>query len=309
MIFTYNYLEGLWLWAWLGFFASQTLILVLDQLPNRHGAGQPLEPRLRAPWIAVCVLIALPVLTASLRYLTVYLELAPSWTALVGIGPLLGSLLILSGLSVPLAKAEENYRLFIGTLLSQLLCFVAALWFIVTLFMTGNPSPLPLYLPVLNPLELQEALCAAVIIIVHTAYRKAGLPALSRAALAVTADIMAFFWIIAILFRSVHFFGKIPVGSLGSSDAFNLALFIFWALWGIGHIIAGHRFALRPVWIAGAVLTLADIAKLILLDMANTGTLARIASFFIAGLILLFIGWAAPLPPALKPGSAIEEKK
>jgi uncharacterized membrane protein len=57
------------------------------------------------------------------------------------------------------------------------------------------------------------------------------------------------------------------------------------------------------------VLTLADIAKLILLDMANTGTLARIASFFIAGLILLFIGWAAPLPPSLKPAQKIIDQK
>jgi uncharacterized membrane protein len=84
-----------------------------------------------------------------------------------------------------------------------------------------------------------------------------------------------------------------------STDAFSLGLFIFWALWGIGHIILGHRLARRPLWIAGAVLTVADISKLILLDMANTGTLVRIASFFIAGFVLLFIGLAAPIPPAL----------
>jgi uncharacterized membrane protein len=41
-----------------------------------------------------------------------------------------------------------------------------------------------------------------------------------------------------------------------------------------------------------------DIGKFIILDLAEAGAVIRIISFFIAGLALLFIGWAAPLPPA-----------
>jgi uncharacterized membrane protein len=166
--------------------------------------------------------------------------------------------------------------------------------------MPGSPAPLPLYLPVLNPLELQEALCAVVIVITQMAARRAGLPSMSRPAVFVVADVMGFFWITALLARSVHFFAGVPFDRVGYSDAFNLALFIFWAFWGIGHIILGYRLALRPLWIAGAILTVMDIAKLLLLDMVNTGTPAKIVSFFIAGLVLLFIGWAAPLPPSQK---------
>jgi uncharacterized membrane protein len=81
------------------------------------------------------------------------------------------------------------------------------------------------------------------------------------------------------------------------SSEFHLGIFIFWAVYGILHIIVGNKVRNRPVWIAGAVLTLVDIAKLILLDLADSGTVTRIVSFFIAGMVLLFIGWRAPLPP------------
>jgi uncharacterized membrane protein len=41
-----------------------------------------------------------------------------------------------------------------------------------------------------------------------------------------------------------------------------------------------------------------DIAKLLIWDLAGTAPVIRIISFFVAGLILLFIGWVAPLPPS-----------
>jgi uncharacterized membrane protein len=52
----------------------------------------------------------------------------------------------------------------------------------------------------------------------------------------------------------------------------------------------------------------ADIGKLLLFDMADIGVPYRILSFFIAGLILLFIGWAAPLPPAGEERTGQEEQ-
>ncbi|MDR2048063.1 MAG: DUF2339 domain-containing protein [Treponema sp.] len=291
-VFTYNYLRGLWLWAWLGFIAVHAALIFFSK--------KTIAGNIRAPWIFVCSLIILPVLTASLRHLTTSLDLAASWTALAGIAPFLAGLFALSLLFRRIAGADESFRLFTGTILPWILCGAAALWFTVTLFMPGSPAPLPLYLPVLNPLELQEALCAVVIVITQMAAGRAALPSMSRPAVFALADVMGFFWITSMLARSVHFFAGIPFGSAGSSDAFKFGLFVFWAFWGIGHIILGSRLALRPLWIAGAILTVADIAKLLLLDMANTGTPARIVSFFIAGLVLLFIGWAAPLPPALK---------
>ena len=48
-----------------------------------------------------------------------------------------------------------------------------------------------------------------------------------------------------------------------------------------------------------AVLALV-IAKLIFLDLSHTHTITRIVSFIGSGLVMLVIGYFAPLPPAQK---------
>jgi uncharacterized membrane protein len=39
------------------------------------------------------------------------------------------------------------------------------------------------------------------------------------------------------------------------------------------------------------------VAKLFLIDLAGTGTIARIISFVAVGLLMLLIGYWSPLPP------------
>jgi uncharacterized membrane protein len=53
-------------------------------------------------------------------------------------------------------------------------------------------------------------------------------------------------------------------------------------------------------WLAGAVLLGVVVLKLFVLDLANTGTLARIVSFLGVGVLLLAIGYFAPVPPGAK---------
>ena len=50
--------------------------------------------------------------------------------------------------------------------------------------------------------------------------------------------------------------------------------------------------------IAGAVLLGLTVLKLFLVDLGSSGTLERIVSFISVGLLLLVIGYIAPLPPA-----------
>ena len=53
----------------------------------------------------------------------------------------------------------------------------------------------------------------------------------------------------------------------------------------------------RPVWLCGATLLGLVVAKLFMIDLAGHGTVARIVSFVAVGLLLLVIGWFAPVPP------------
>ena len=51
------------------------------------------------------------------------------------------------------------------------------------------------------------------------------------------------------------------------------------------------------MWIAGATLMGAVVLKLFLVDLGNSGTLERIVSFLGVGLLLLVVGYFAPVPP------------
>jgi uncharacterized membrane protein len=314
-IFTFNYFEDFYLAGWLIFFAAEGFLIVFLK--------DALKPSLRAAWLFRFILIGLVVVSSQTRYSFREWQFGASWVSFAGVFPLFAAVLVLSRTagaqtSVPNLLTREsagenfeggerksivlqNRKLFCG-MLPALLCSALGIWFTVTLFLPGNPSPLPLYLPILSPLDLEEGFCIAVFLYWQQriagdsdeGLRKFVMPVKAVVSIADTA---VFFWMTAIIVRSVHFFANVPPRAVMGTGEFRLAHFIFLAFYGIVHIFAGHRLSLRPVWIAGAVLIIADIAKLVLLDLADSGALIRIASFFIGGLILLFIGWAAPLPP------------
>jgi uncharacterized membrane protein len=294
MILSHNFFEGLFLWGWLTFFAVQALLLFF----SRKG----LPEKIHGIWLLIVVFITLGVTSSSGRALTLSREFAPAWISLAGMAPVF---VIMIGVSFfarrmrtePAAGADFHKKLFLFVLPLILSC-IMGLWFFVTLFFSGDPAPLPFYIPIINPLDLEEAFCAVLFLLWQVAllHRK-DLPAAGKPALLVIIDTAVFLFTIALTARSVHFYGHIPYSRIFDADVFHLCLFILWAVYGIGHIIGGFKLSLRKVWIAGAVLTVADIAKLLILDLAGTGAITRIVSFFIAGLLLLFIGWAAPLPP------------
>ena len=66
---------------------------------------------------------------------------------------------------------------------------------------------------------------------------------------------------------------------------------------GLVLMVLATRRAQRPLWLAGAVLLAMVVGKLFLLDLANSGTVERIVSFLGVGVLLMIIGYAAPVPP------------
>jgi uncharacterized membrane protein len=292
-IFTYNFFEGPWLWAWFIFFAVEILILVFF----RRG----LDTRLQGARIFTVVLAAAGVLSATGRAYTKLLGLSESWTCLAGVFPGIGALISLSLGRRFFPNLGGIHRKLLFLILPGFFAAVLGLWFLVTLFLSGDPAPLPFYIPILNPLDILEGFCIAAILFFLLSARSGEGRRRDLRLPVITGDIMVFLWINVIIGRSVHFYGQVPLFRLFGSGTFHLCVFAFWGLYGIFHIVLGHRRSQRPLWIAGAALTLADIVKLLIFDLAGTGAVPRISSFFIAGLILLFIGWIAPLPPAILP--------
>jgi len=77
-------------------------------------------------------------------------------------------------------------------------------------------------------------------------------------------------------------------------------LSLLWTGTAMALMLAARRRGRRPQWVLGALLLAVVVGKLFLVDLANTGTVARIVSFMGVGALLLVIGYIAPVPPGEK---------
>ena len=171
----------------------------------------------------------------------------------------------------------------------------AASWMIWTNFSTPfQPVPLP-YIPLLNPLELA---CAGMLWFALKSLPEA-LPAEYRRVNAPGVAALAFMVISAGVMRLWHFYDGITwrLDIMLQSFGLQASLSVVWAVTAIILMVYGNRRKLRPFWITGAALMAIVVVKLFLIELANSGGIARIASFIIVGVLLLLVGWFAPVPP------------
>jgi uncharacterized membrane protein len=64
----------------------------------------------------------------------------------------------------------------------------------------------------------------------------------------------------------------------------------------MGAMVFANRRRTRPLWVCGAVLLGVVVVKLFVFDLARTSGVERIVSFIVVGLLLLVIGYIAPVP-------------
>jgi uncharacterized membrane protein len=177
---------------------------------------------------------------------------------------------------------------------------VGTLWLLFSTIQEGDPAPLP-YLPLLNPLDLGLALFLTVSII--WIMRLRGQPETPRWQQS-HADIWfagaaTFIWLNAMLLRSIHHYGNVTYTShaLFNSVLVQAALSLFWTTLAVALMVYAARASRRSIWVTGAVLQGVVVAKLFFIELANTGTVERIVSFIGVGILLLAVGYLAPVPP------------
>ena len=171
----------------------------------------------------------------------------------------------------------------------------AASWMIWTNFSTPfQPAPLP-YIPLLNPLELA---CAGMLWFALKSLPEA-LPLQYRRVNAPGVVALAFMVISAGVMRLWHFYDGITwrLDIMLQSFGLQASLSVVWAVTAIILMVYGNRRKLRTFWITGAALMAVVVVKLFLIELSNSGGIARIASFIIVGVLLLLVGWFAPVPP------------
>ena len=176
----------------------------------------------------------------------------------------------------------------------------AAGWLLrVNISAPHRPAPLP-YLPLLNPLEL------ASVGLLWLGWRGFGRIAASdgwsrtaKRQYAALLNGLGFIVLSAGVMRLWHFFDGIRwrLDYLLASFGLQASLSVVWAVTAIVLMVGGNRSGRRSRWLTGATLMAVVVVKLFLVELGNSGGIARIVSFIAVGLLLLLVGWFAPVPP------------
>ena len=177
----------------------------------------------------------------------------------------------------------------------------ALLWtLLANIDSSGSIDPLP-YLPILNPLDLAQLALFAAAIWALRGLQENKSTGQAYSPMLLTIAAAGFFWANAALLRAVHHWTDVPfeLSALLHSVVAQAALSLLWTLTAMALMwSAGKRSPpSRGVWMAGAVLLGIVVLKLFANDLGNTGTVARIVSFIGVGVLLMVIGYVAPVPP------------
>jgi uncharacterized membrane protein len=168
-------------------------------------------------------------------------------------------------------------------------------WVLYASSQRGDPWPLP-YLPLLNPLELMQI--AALIGVASWSHRT--LPSLDPSVRVSALAALGFLILNTIIGRSTHFIIGVPytLRALYDSAHFQTATSITWTLVALALTALATRRSIRSLWLVGIGLLALVVVKLFLIDLAEVGTIARIVSFIIVGILILVVAYFSPLPPA-----------
>jgi uncharacterized membrane protein len=164
-------------------------------------------------------------------------------------------------------------------------------------------SPWFSYLPVLNLLDL--TLLALVIVLfgwLRTLRRDELLTAtFTTVPLFLLWGVLAFLLANGGVARAVHQLTGVPFTAvdLYRSATLQSTYAIFWGALSVVLMFGANRLwrqGGRVLWFSGAAILGLTVLKLFIVDLANTGTVARIVSFMGVGLLIIVIAYFAPAP-------------
>ena len=200
----------------------------------------------------------------------------------------------------PIASQPFAYAGVAATPIALFLGIAAA---VISLTQAGDPAPLP-YLPLLNPLDV------AIVgqLTVFWLWWDQNRTLLAGRGLASASGWLLFGFTFLLanagVTRTIHHLTGVPFqfDALFASATLQTTLAIFWvALALVLMFVAHHRGQTQlgwiSVWYAGATSLGLTVTKLFLVDLAQTGTVARIISFMSVGLLILVIAYFWPAPP------------
>lgn len=153
------------------------------------------------------------------------------------------------------------------------------------------------YIPLLNPLDIMQ-ISSIIAVIYWLNSIKEGLLS-DKKIMYVFMGASTVSLLTVILARSIHAFFDVRyrIDYLLESYVFQASLSILYSVLALILIIIAKRKTSRIIWIVGASLLGFVTLKLFFVELSHSGTLSRIVSFMAVGILILIIGYLAPLPP------------
>ncbi|WP_166268899.1 DUF2339 domain-containing protein [Marinobacter caseinilyticus] len=183
------------------------------------------------------------------------------------------------------------------TLLPRTLLGVLAAWVVVSnLQAPGAVGAVP-YVPLLNVLDMVNLAALGLVFLGLHRHDVGFIPNLQLRYILPGA--LAFLWANAALLRAFHFSLGVPfqIEPMARSFAVQSGVSILWSAMGLVTMLLATRLSWRTLWLVGGALMAVVVLKLFTVDMAGTGTIARIIAFLTVGALLLVVGYFAPVPP------------
>lgn len=184
------------------------------------------------------------------------------------------------------------------TTASALLTAGLLLWtLLANVVSDGSADPLP-HVPLLNPLDLGIGLA----LLASWAWLReaqAGGPLAGHPRVVPTLlGIAGFVWLNAMLIRAFHHWGDVPfrIDAWADSPAVQTGLTLLWTTTALVLMWFSARRGERGPWVVGATLLAVVVAKLLIIDLSGSGAVTRIVSFIGVGVLMLVIGYVAPMP-------------
>jgi len=158
------------------------------------------------------------------------------------------------------------------------------------------------YVPLLNPLDLAQAGALLALVTWYLGVRRLELPQAKLPDPAFAIKLLGavlFIGLNGVLLRTLHHYAGVPfhLDAMVRSTLVQSAFSLFWSLLALAAMVMATRRRLRALWMGGAVLLGVVVAKLFLVDLANTGTVERVISFIGVGILVIVVGYFSPVPP------------
>ena len=117
----------------------------------------------------------------------------------------------------------------------------------------------------------------------------------------VTTILISLLVLSSVVVRAMHHYLGTPLWGIEiwSNGDVQLSLTLLWVILAFILMTFSSRRHIRQIWFVGAALLGIVVAKLLLLDLSQSGTLTRVISFIGSGAVMLVIAYLAPLPPAI----------